>query len=110
MSTKAYEKGISHSFPPENAIWSSFEAHAATPIGPQLDTYGLFTLKLVMVLLTIVAMTLKTQYERENASEKVILPSFSLKIAFWAILGPCNSSCVLLRAISVFLALAPVSG
>ena len=59
MSTEAYEKGISHSFPLENAIWSSFEAHAATPIGPQLDTYGLLMHVLVIVLLTIVDMTLK---------------------------------------------------
>ena len=59
MSTEAHEKGILHSFPPENAIWSSFGAHAATPIGPQLDPSGLSTLLLVIVLSTIVDMTLK---------------------------------------------------
>ena len=53
------KKDILHSFPPENAIWSSFGAHAATPIGPQLDPSGLSTLLLVIVLSTIVDMTLK---------------------------------------------------
>ena len=35
MSKEAYEKGILHSFPPENDIQSSFVAHATTPKGPQ---------------------------------------------------------------------------
>ena len=59
MSIEAYQKGILHSFPPENAIWSSFVAHAATPIGPQSDPSGLMALALVMSISTIMNMTLK---------------------------------------------------
>ena len=107
MSTEAYEKGILHSFPPENDIRSSFVAHATTPIGPQSDPSGLLTLVHVKVILTIVDMTLKTLFKRDKSLWKSHLPSFSLKIAFWAVLGPSNSSCVPLR---IFLALVPVSG
>ena len=59
MSKEAYEKGILHSFPPENDIRSSFVAHATTPIGPQSDPSGLLTLVHIMVISTTVDMTLK---------------------------------------------------
>ena len=67
MSTEAYEKGILHSFPPENDIRSSFVAHATTPIGPQSDPSGLLTLAHVKVILTIVDMTLKTLFKRDES-------------------------------------------